>query len=59
VMKRVNQTWLAGTKYLLDVVVLPINTDNFNFAKNSEAKKKLAKKVLQKLAQLGWRYNGR
>lgn len=56
VMKRVNQAWLAGTKYQLDVVVLPINTDNFNFAKNSGAKKKLAKKVLQKLAQLGWRY---
>jgi|GEM_PF-210999 len=58
VMKRVNQTWLAGTKYQLDVVVLPINTDNFNFAKNNVAKSKLAKKVLQKLARLGWRYNG-
>lgn len=56
VMKRVNQAWLAGTKYLLDVVVLPINTDNFNFAKNNGAKKKLAKKVLQKLSQLGWKY---
>lgn len=56
VMKRVNQAWLAGTKYQLDVVVLPINTDNFNFAKNIAAKKKLAKKVLQKLAQLGWKY---
>ena len=56
VMKRVNQAWLAGTKYLLDVVVLPINTDNFNFAKNKSAKSKLAKKVLQKLSQLGWRY---
>lgn len=56
VMKRVNQAWLAGTKYLLDVVVLPVNTDNFNFAKSANAKKKLAKKVLQKLAQLGWRY---
>lgn len=56
VMKRVNQAWLAGTKYLLDVVVLPINTDNFNFAKNNGAKKKLAKKVLQKLNQLGWKY---
>lgn len=56
VMKRVNQAWLAGTKYLLDVVVMPVNTDNFNFAKNSGAKKKLAKKVLQKLAQLGWKY---
>jgi thymidine kinase len=59
VMKRVNQAWLAGTKYLLDVVVMPINTDNFNFAKNSGAKKKLAKKVLQKLTHLGWKYNGR
>lgn len=56
VMKRVNQAWLAGTKYLLDVVVLAINTDNFNFAKNNGAKKKLAKKVLQKLNQLGWKY---
>lgn len=56
VMKRVNQAWLAGTKYLLDVVVLPINTDNFNFVKNKGAKQKLAKKVLQKLAELGWRY---
>ncbi len=59
VMKRVNQAWLAGTKYLLDVVVMPINTDNFNFAKNTGAKHKLAKKVLQKLNQLGWKYNGR
>ena len=59
IMKRVNQAWLAGTKYLLDVVVLAVNTDNFNFAKNNSAKKKLAKKVLQKLAQLGWRYNDR
>ena len=58
VMKRVNQAWLAGTKYLLDVVILPINTDNFNFAKNNGAKKKLGKKVLQKLSQLGWKYNG-
>ena len=57
VMKRINQAWLAGTKYQLDVVVLPINTDNFNFAKNKMAKKKLAKKVLQKLSQLGWKYN--
>jgi deoxyadenosine/deoxycytidine kinase len=56
VMKRVNQAWLAGTKYLLDVVVLPINTDNFNFVKNKRAKQKLAKKVLKKLAELGWRY---
>lgn len=59
VMKRVNQAWLAGTKYLLDVVVLPINTDNFNFATSKGAKQKLAKKVLKKLAELGWRYNGR
>lgn len=56
VMKRVNQAWLAGTKYLLDVVVLAVNTDNFNFAKSRGAKRKLAKKVLQKLNQLGWRY---
>lgn len=56
VMKRVNQAWLAGTKYQLDVVVLPINTDNFNFVKNKGAKQKLAKKVLNKLAELGWRY---
>ncbi|OIP03549.1 hypothetical protein AUK18_01785 [Candidatus Beckwithbacteria bacterium CG2_30_44_31] len=56
VMKRVNQAWLAGTKYLLDVVVLPINTDNFNFVTNKGAKQKLAKKVLKKLAELGWRY---
>lgn len=56
VMKRVNQAWLAGTKYLLDVVVLAINTDNFNFVKNKGAKQKLAKKVLEKLAELGWRY---
>ncbi|OGD59285.1 hypothetical protein A3I57_01970 [Candidatus Beckwithbacteria bacterium RIFCSPLOWO2_02_FULL_47_23] len=59
VMKRVNQAWLAGTKYLLDVVVLPINTDNFNFATSKGAKLKLTKKVMQKLAELGWRYNGR
>jgi hypothetical protein len=58
-MKRVNQAWLAGTKYLLDVVVMPINTDNFNFAKSERVKQKLAKKVLQKLTQLGWKYNGR
>jgi deoxyadenosine/deoxycytidine kinase len=56
VMKRVNQAWLAGTKYLLDVVVMPINTDNLNFAKNKTAKTKLARKVLAKLADLGWRY---
>lgn len=56
VMKRVNQAWLAGTKYLLDVVVMPINTDNFNFATNKGPKQKLAKNVLKKLAELGWRY---
>ncbi len=56
VMKRVNQAWLAGTKYLLDVVVLAVNTDNFNFATSKGAKQKLAKKVLQKLGHLGWRY---
>ncbi|MBU2051876.1 deoxynucleoside kinase [Patescibacteria group bacterium] len=56
VMKRVNQAWLAGTKYLLDVVVMPVNTDNFNFATSKGAKQKLAKKVLKKLAELGWRY---
>lgn len=55
-MKRVNQAWLAGTKYTLDVVVLPINTDKFNFAKVAKAKQQLANKVLNKLAELGWRY---
>lgn len=59
-MKRVNQAWLGGTKYLLDVIVMPINTDNFNFAKDKKIKKKLADKVLNKLAGLGWRYiNGK
>jgi thymidine kinase/deoxyadenosine/deoxycytidine kinase len=57
VMKRVNQAWLAGTKYLLDVVVMPINTDNFNFAANKGPKIKLTKNVLKKLAELGWRYS--
>ena len=56
VMKRVNQAWLAGTKYLLDVVVVPINTDHFNFAKNTGPKEKLTKGVLKKLSALGWRY---
>ncbi|MFH0942553.1 MAG: deoxynucleoside kinase [Candidatus Beckwithbacteria bacterium] len=55
-MKRVNQAWLAGTKYTLDVVILPINTDKFNFAKVEKSKQLLADKVLNKLAELGWRY---
>lgn len=55
VMKRVNQAWLAGTKYVLDVVVMPINTDNFDFSKKKKYKKALTDKVKDRLSDLGWK----
>jgi len=54
-MKSVNQAWLVGANNI-DIVVLTINTDDFDFATNEQVKQKLARSVLKKLKELGWNY---
>ncbi len=54
-MKAVNQAWLGGVRNI-DIVVLTINTDDYDFATNDKIKEKLAKSVLKKLKGLGWNY---
>ncbi len=56
-MKAVNQAWLGGANNL-DIVVLPINTDDYDFVTKDRIKKKLAQSVLKKLKNLGWDYEG-
>lgn len=52
IMKAVNRKWLEAAKKKYSV--LEINTDDFDFATQHEAKEKLAELVAEKLKNQGW-----